>query len=76
MGFSHIKYKYIIENWVWLRWLGLELGLQNAAGPFRLKYLLRGVMHTAESNFLNFVIEYLGKIETEFENILACLSGT
>ena len=32
-------------------------------------------MHTAESNFLNFVIEYLGEIETEFEYILACLSG-
>ena len=29
-------------------------------------------MHTAESNFLNFVIEYLGEIEPEFENILAC----
>ena len=33
------------------------------------------VMHTAESNFLNFVIEYLGKIEIELENTLACLSG-
>ena len=32
-------------------------------------------MHTAESNFSNFVIEYLGEIETEFENILACSSG-
>ena len=32
-------------------------------------------MHTAESNFLNFVIEYLGKIEIELENTLACLSG-
>ena len=32
-------------------------------------------MHTAESNFSNFVIKYLGKIETEFENTLACLSG-
>ena len=32
-------------------------------------------MHTAESNFSNFVIKYPGKIETEFENILACLSG-
>ena len=32
-------------------------------------------MHTAESNFLNFVIEYLSEIETEFENTLACLSG-
>ena len=31
--------------------------------------------HTAESNFSNFVIEYLDKIETEFENTLACLSG-
>ena len=32
-------------------------------------------MHTAESNFSNFVIEYLGEIKTEFENTLACLSG-
>ena len=31
--------------------------------------------HTAESNFSNFEIEYLGEIETEFENSLACLSG-
>ena len=33
------------------------------------------MIHTAESNFSNFVIEYLGEIETEFENTLACLSG-
>ena len=32
-------------------------------------------MHTADSNFVNFVIKYLGEIETEFENTLACLSG-
>ena len=32
-------------------------------------------MHTAESNFSNFVIVYLGEIETEFKNTLACLSG-
>ena len=32
-------------------------------------------MHTAESNFSNFVIEYLGEIETKFENTLVCLSG-
>ena len=31
-------------------------------------------MHTAESNFLNFVIEYLSDIKTKFENTLACLS--
>ena len=31
-------------------------------------------MHTAESIFSNFLIEYLGKIETEFKNTLACLS--
>ena len=41
----------------------------------RLKILLGGVMHTAESNFLNFVIEYFCEIETEFEKTLACLSG-
>ena len=42
-----------------------------------LKFWIRGVMHTAESNFSNFVIEYLVEIETEFENTstLACLSG-
>ena len=33
-------------------------------------------MHTAESNFSNFVIKYLGKIKTEFKNTLACLSET
>ena len=32
-------------------------------------------MHTEESNFSKFVIEYLSKIETEFENTLTCLSG-
>ena len=32
-------------------------------------------MHTAESIFSNFVIEYLGEIKTEFENTLACVSG-
>ena len=32
-------------------------------------------MNTAESIFSNFVIEYLGQIETEFENTSACLSG-
>ena len=32
-------------------------------------------MHTPESIFSSFVIEYLGEIETEFENTLACLSG-
>ena len=30
-------------------------------------------MHTAESNFSNFVIKYLGEIEIDFENTLACL---
>ena len=27
-------------------------------------------------NFSNFVMKYLGKIETEFKKTLACLSGT
>ena len=31
--------------------------------------------YTQESNFLNFVIKYLGEIETEVKNTLACLSG-
>ena len=41
----------------------------------RLKFWLRGVMHTLESNFSMFVIEYLGEIEPEFEKNIACLSG-
>ena len=44
-------------------------------GLLKLKFRLRGVMHTAESNFSNFVIEYLGEIEKVFKNTLACLSG-
>ena len=32
-------------------------------------------MHTAESEFSNFMIEYLGEIKTEIENIYALLSG-
>ena len=39
-----------------------------------LKFWLSSVMHTAESNFSNFVIEYLCEIVTEFENTLACLA--
>ena len=41
----------------------------------RLKFWLCGVMHIPELNFSNFVIKYHGEIKTEFENILACLSG-
>ena len=33
------------------------------------------MLHTAKSIFSNFVIEYLGEIETEFKNTSACLSG-
>ena len=29
-------------------------------------------MHTVESKFSNFVIEYLGELEPEFDNTLAC----
>ena len=32
-------------------------------------------MHPAESEFSNVNIEYLGAIETKFEDILDCLSG-
>ena len=39
------------------------------------KIWLRGVMHTAESTFSNYVIEYLDEIETEFENTWPCFSG-
>ena len=38
-----------------------------------LNFFLPGV--TAESEFSNFMIKYLDKIETEFENILAFLPG-
>ena len=41
----------------------------------RLKCWLCGVLHTAESNFSNFEIEYLGEIETEFENTLGAQMG-
>ena len=40
-----------------------------------LKFWLCCVKHTTESNFSNFVIKYLGEIDTEFENTLPCLSG-
>ena len=40
-----------------------------------LKFWLQGVKHTAESKFFSFVIEFLGEIETEFENTLPCLLG-
>ena len=49
--------------------------LRNFFGFAKPTILTPGVMHTAESNFSNFVIEYLGEMETEFENTLACLSG-
>ena len=32
-------------------------------------------LHTAESEFSNFMIENVGEIETEFENTSACTSG-
>ena len=48
---------------------------ENFFELLRLKVLLRSVMHTVVSNFLNFVIDYLSEIETKFKNILACLSG-
>ena len=35
----------------------------------------RGVLHTVESKFLIFEIKHIGEIETEFENLLACLPG-
>ena len=44
------------------------------AKPKILTQRRSGVMHTAESNFFNFVIGYLSEIKTEFENILAFLS--
>ena len=33
------------------------------------------IIHTAEWTFLNFMIEYLRKIGTEFQNVLASLLG-
>ena len=41
---------------------------------YKPKIWLRSVMHTTESIFSNFVMEYFGEIETEFEHTLACLS--
>ena len=35
----------------------------------------RGVIHIAEAEFSKVMIEFLGEIKTQFENILACLSG-
>ena len=32
-------------------------------------------MHTVESEFSNFMIEFLGEIETEFENVVAFYQG-
>ena len=40
-----------------------------------LKFWLHSVMHTEESNFSNFVIEYLSEIETEFENTYPVYQG-
>ena len=42
-------------------------------GKTLLNILLYSVIHTVESQFRT---EYLGEIETEFENILVCFSGT
>ena len=41
-----------------------------------LKFWLPGLMHTAESEFSNFMIKYLDKIGIKLENILAWLSWT
>ena len=40
-----------------------------------LKFWLRGAMHTAESKFSNFVIKYLGEVETKFENTSLFIRG-
>ena len=40
---------------------------------WKLNKNLRGVIHTIEPEILNVMINYCGKLETEFENILACL---
>ena len=45
----------------------------KSAGSLSLKFWL-AVSHTPKSECSNFMIEYLGEIETEFDNILACLS--
>ena len=41
-----------------------------------IKFWLPGLMHTAESEFSNFMIKYLDKIGTKLENILVWLSWT
>ena len=45
----------------------------KSAGSLSLKFWL-AVSHTPKSECSNFLIEYLGEIKTEFDNILACLS--
>ena len=49
--------------------------LYKSGCSLSLKFLLSGVMPTTESEFSNFMTEYLSEIETEFENTLTCLSG-
>ena len=42
----------------------------------RLKFGLSGVMHSGESEILNFIIEYLRKIKTKFKNTFyLCIRG-
>ena len=41
----------------------------------RLKFGLSGVMHSGESEILNFIIEYLRKIKTKFKNTFSFVSG-
>jgi hypothetical protein len=35
-------------------------------------FLLRAMLHSAESNFRQFAAEYISEFETEFKNILGC----
>ena len=48
LDFSHSTYvhctMYIIENWVWLCWLGLELVLHNAAVVSPLNWILSSLV--------------------------------
>ena len=82
-----VKIKIFVSLWLLLKGQSGEILLEMNTSIIQerfeehffdlpsLKFWLRIVMHTTESNFFNFVIEYLSEIKIEFENTLACLSG-
>ena len=63
------------DGWLWTQITWKKRFEVKCFDLLSLKFWLCNVMHIAELNFPNFVIKHLGKIEIEFDNILACLSG-